>query len=617
MEQRYQDMLRDALAPFHVVQQTPIAHPSAPVELEPVQDQLSTEAKHLRDFRKYNPKTFDGSMDIPRLKCVFFLEDRGTAWWETAERMLGGDINKITWEQFRESFFAKFFTVNLRYAKQQEFLNLEQVRDEAVMIEKFVRGLKLDLQDFVRAFGPTTHVDTLHLTVDMSLHERAIMSKAIGRGSSPGQKRKAELQPTIAPQKNLRSGGFFQRHRQELAAAGKTLRELPVCRSYGRSHGGRCLAGSGTPTSQQGRVFATTRQEAEQAGTVVTGTLPILGHFAFVLFDSGSSHSFISSVFVRQMCLEVEPLGSILFVSTPSGEVMLSKDKIKACQVENANHVLDVTLLVLDMQDFDVILSMDWLSSNHASIDCFRKEVVFNPSSAVSFKFKGAGTVVLPKVISAMKVKYPDVLDELRGLLPPREIDFAIELELGTAPISRAPYRMAPAELKELKGQLQELLDKGFIRPSVSPWEAPVLFVKNKDGLMHLCIDYKELNKVTIKNRYPLPMIDDLFDQLQGATDFSKINLRSVFINDILVYSKTEAEHEEHLYQVSFLGHAVSSEGVSVDPAKIEVVTSWPRPSTVSEVHSFLSLAVPDGSLGSFVIYSDTSKKELGCVLMQ
>ena len=119
------------------------------------------------------------------------------------------------------------------------------VRDEAVMIEKFVRGLKLDLQDFVRAFGPTTHVDTLHLTVDMSLHERAIMSKAIGRGSSPGQKRKAELQPTIAPQKNLRSGGFFQRHRQELAAAGKTLRELPVCRSYGRSHGGRCLAGSG------------------------------------------------------------------------------------------------------------------------------------------------------------------------------------------------------------------------------------------------------------------------------------------------------------------------------------------------------------------------------------
>ena len=103
------------------------------------------------------------------------------------------------------------------------------------------------------------------------------------------------------------------------------------------------------------------------------------------------------------MCLEVEPLDSILYVSTPTGEVMLSKNKIKACQVEIVNHVLDVTLLVLDMQDFDVILGMDWLSANHVSIDCSRKEVVFNPPSAASFKFKGVGTVVLPKVISVMK----------------------------------------------------------------------------------------------------------------------------------------------------------------------------------------------------------------------
>ncbi|KAL0555962.1 hypothetical protein IC582_004465 [Cucumis melo] len=166
---------------------------------------------------------------------------------------------------------------------------------------------------------------------------------------------------------------------------------------------------------------------------------------------------------------------------------------------------------------------------------------------------------------------------------------------------------MAPAELKELKVQLHELLDKGFIRPSVSHWGAPMLFVKKKDGLMCLCIDYRELNKVTVKNRYPLSRIDDLFDQLQEATVFFKINLRSgyhqlrirdndipktafrsryghyefivmsfgltnapavfmdlmnmvfkdfldtfviVFIDDILIYSKTEAEHEEHLHQV-------------------------------------------------------------------
>ena len=116
---------------------------------------------------------------------------------------------------------------------------------------------------------------------------------------------------------------------------------------------------------------------------------------------------------------------------------------------------------------------------------------------------------------------------DLLGVPPDRDIDFAIDLEPGTKHISIPPYRMAPAELKELKDQLQDLLSKGFIRPSVSPWGAPVLFVKKKDGTMRMCIDYRQLNKVTVKNKYPLPRIDDLFDQLQGASLFSKIDLRS------------------------------------------------------------------------------------------
>ena len=113
------------------------------------------------------------------------------------------------------------------------------------------------------------------------------------------------------------------------------------------------------------------------------------------------------------------------------------------------------------------------------------------------------------------------------GLPSDREIEFAIDLAPGTEPVSKAPYRMAPVEMKELASQLQELLEKGVIRPSVSQWGAPVLFVKKKDGSMRLCIDYRELNKLTIKNKYPLPRIDDLFDQLKGAVYFSKINLRS------------------------------------------------------------------------------------------
>ena len=123
--------------------------------------------------------------------------------------------------------------------------------------------------------------------------------------------------------------------------------------------------------------------------------------------------------------------------------------------------------------------------------------------------------------------EFSDVfLEDLPGIPPNGEIDFHIELALRTEPISKAPYRMAPLELKELKVQMEELVSKGFVRPSTSPWGAPVLFVKKKDGSLRLCIDYKELNKVTIRNQYPLPQIDDLFDQLQGARVFSKIDLR-------------------------------------------------------------------------------------------
>ncbi|KAL0534713.1 hypothetical protein IC582_029005 [Cucumis melo] len=248
----------------------------------------------------------------------------------------------------------------------------------------------------------------------------------------------------------------------------------------------------------------------------------------------------------------------ILSVFTTSGEIMLSKEKIKACQIKIGSHLIDVTLLVLDICDFDVILSMDWLVANHVSINYSRKEAAFNPSTEISFKFKGVGTVVIPKVISAMKASkllkqgtlsilasvvdtreadvsvtsepvvrdYPNVFPKELPRLPPyRKIEFSIELEPGIDPISRALYKTAQEELKRLEVRLQELLDKGFIR--YLPWAAPILFVKQKNGSMRLCIDYRKLNKVTVKNKYPLPSIDDLFDQLQRAIMFSKIDLRS------------------------------------------------------------------------------------------
>jgi hypothetical protein len=122
--------------------------------------------------------------------------------------------------------------------------------------------------------------------------------------------------------------------------------------------------------------------------------------------------------------------------------------------------------------------------------------------------------------------EYPDVFpEELPGMSPDREIEFVIELVPGTTPIFKRPYRMDANQLAELKEQLQELLDQGYIRPSASPWGAPIIFVPKKDGTQRICVDYHSLNEVTIKNMYPLPRIDDLFDQLKGAYVFSKIDL--------------------------------------------------------------------------------------------
>ncbi|GKA23492.1 putative reverse transcriptase domain-containing protein [Tanacetum coccineum] len=221
----------------------------------------------------------------------------------------------------------------------------------------------------------------------------------------------------------------------------------------------------------------------------------------------------------------------------------------------------------VELGSFDVIIGMDWLRRCHTVIVCDEKLVqipygnetltfcgnessnereswltVISCSKAQEYMAKGCQVFLAQ--ISAKKEEdkserkqikdvpivrdFPEVfLEDLPGLPPARPVEFQIGLIPGAAPVARAPYRLAPSEMKELSEQLQELSDKGFIRPSSSPWGAPVLFVKKKDGSFRMCIDYRELNKLTVKNRYPLPRIDDLFDQLQGSSIYSKIDLRS------------------------------------------------------------------------------------------
>ncbi|KAL2230223.1 UNVERIFIED_CONTAM: Transposon Tf2-12 polyprotein [Sesamum indicum] len=387
----------------------------------------------------------------------------------------------------------------------------------------------------------------------------------------------------------------------------------------------------------QARIYNITREEAPASNDVISGTILLYDIAAYVLIDPGSTHSYISSEFAFKIPGENSPLGYNLMVYLPVGGGVIVNSVRKGSLVRIGDVNLPVDLIVLDLKEFDVILGMDWLAQHKAIVDCYKKEVMIECSGESKVILVGDRQVVPVCVISAMEARrlmfegceaylahvvdtekvnptleeipvvrdFPEVFpDDLPGLPPHREVDFAIETLPGVAPISIAPYRMAPVELHELKKQIEELLGKGFIRPSTSPWGAPVLFVKKKDGSMRLCVDYRQLNRVTVKNKYPLPRIDDLLDQLKGATIFSKIDLRSgywqlriaendipktafrtryghyeflvmpfgltnapaafmalmnrtfqeyldhfviVFIDDILVYSKDRDEHEQHL----------------------------------------------------------------------
>jgi hypothetical protein len=194
-------------------------------------------------------------------------------------------------------------------------------------------------------------------------------------------------------------------------------------------------------------------------------------------------------------------------------------------------------MIILKDQDIDVILGMNWMYQRGAIIDTLNRTIRLNlPDNSSQLPIQLSTPKRAVERVCATFVKeirdipvvyeFPDVfLDDLLGLPPDRDVEFVIELKLGTAPISRRAYRMPLKELAELKIQLQELLDKGFIQPSSSPWGCPVIFVKKKDKTLRLCVDYRPLNEVTIKNKYPLPRIDLLFDQLARAKVFSKVDL--------------------------------------------------------------------------------------------
>ncbi|XP_057811844.1 uncharacterized protein LOC131026086 [Salvia miltiorrhiza] len=581
------------------------------------------------------------------------------------------------------------------------------------MAEKFRSGLRHEIKMALAGHGNLTHSEALSRALDVEAampEDRPTQTQA--SGNNDRGKRKWDGRPV-----NPGSAGNNQ---GQLRA--------PLCPKCSKSHHGICLAGSNTcfKCGQKGH-FARDCQGKPQGGM------------------RGPNQP-----------SQVQPLRAIqgqqLLYPPPQQQ---HRPAIRPPQIPQARAYAlhknkqgnnQGNLAGRDALSFHGICRRNRVPT----ISALQARKMMNKKDCQAFLVYLNGGIETKKTMEDVEIvrDFQDVFPEnLPGLPPDRQVEFTIDLEPGAAPVSKAPYRMGPKELEELKIQLQELLDLGFIRPSVSPWGAPVLFVKKKDGTLRLCIDYRELNKLTLKNKYPLPRIDDLFDQLKGASVFSKIDLKSgyhqlkvrhedipktafrtryghyefvvvpfgltnapavfmdlmnrvfhpyldkfalVFIDDILIYSKNEEEHREHLRtvlqtlrderlyakfnkcefwlkEVTFLGHIVSSEGIKVDPAKVEAVQGWKSPTTPNEIRSFLGLAgyyrrfiegfskiarpmtqllrkgikytwtneceesfqllkeklttapvltIPEPDK-EYVVYTDASKNGLGCVLMQ
>src|SRR3954470_16380134 len=652
-------------------------------------------------------------------------------WWNTASTYFTTQEIPKDWHHFKAAFLEKYFPNSVRTQREREFQNFKQgnlsvseyaekfedmadysrqavyAPDELWKIDQFLMGLRADIAHSVSQREFTTYAECLR--------QCYVAENSLKRVQEERNQSRTNYREQGKSAQHLKPRSFPPKKKQ---GYGDQSAQPPYCDKCKRRHPGDCKPTSVTcyecgeqghistycPKKKKtqekttGRVYTLDARKAKGNNNLIAGTCYVNNQPLCVLVDCGATHSFISTECVYRLGLEVIPLPEPMIISSATDDTVEARLICKDCSVSFNGRDFPIDLICLPLKRLDVILGMDWLSPNSVYIGC-KEKAIFIPAeetssddaitkliegtiSAVNYLFSRERSflLVISKETSVrvqlseipVVCEFSDVFPEdITSLPPEREAEFSIDLVPGTAPVSITPYRMSPIELRELKRQLEELLAKHFIQPSVSPWGAPVLLVKKKDGSMRLCIDYRQLNKVTIKNKYPLPRIDDLLDQLKGASVFSKIDLRSgyhqirvkssdvpktafrtryghyeflvmpfgvtnapavfmdymnrifqpfvdqfvvVFIDDILIYSRTPQEHEEHLRivlsvlqenklfaklskcefwmtEVRFLGHVISQGGVAVDPTKIEAVINWERPSNVSEVRSFLGLA--------------------------
>ncbi|GJU85772.1 putative reverse transcriptase domain-containing protein [Tanacetum coccineum] len=426
----------------------------------------------------------------------------------------------------------------------------------------------------------------------------------------------------------------------------------------------------------QAKVYAMGNAGVNPDNNVITGTFLLNNRYASILFDTGADRSFVSTAFSSRIVITPTALDHDYNVELADGRIVGLNTIIRGCTLNFLNHPFNIDLIPIELGSFDVIIGMDWLAKYHVVIVCAEK-IVRIPFGDKILIVRGDGSSnehgTRLNIISCTKAQ--EYLTKgchvfLANITATKDEDKSKEKRLEDVPVVQEFPEVFPEDLpgipptRQVEFRINLVPDKGFIRPSSSPWGALVLFVKKKDGSFRMCIDYKELNKLTVKNRYPLPRIDDLFDQLQGSSIYSKIDLRSgyhqlrvreedipktafrtryghyefqvmsfgltnapavfmdlmnrvckpyldkfviVFIDDILIYSKSKKEHEEHLRHILKL---LKKEELYAKLSKCEFWISRQK------LCNAPILALLEGS-EDFIAYCDASKKGLGVVLMQ
>nr|GEW61494.1 hypothetical protein [Tanacetum cinerariifolium] len=508
----------------------------------------------FQDFLKCKPHTFSGTEGIVGLTCC------ALTWWNSHKRIIGVDAaHAMKWaglmklitevyclrneiQKMETGLWNLTMKGNDLTAYTQRFQELillctRMVPDEEDRVERFIGGLPKNIQGNVIAANPARLQDAI-----------SIANQAYTAGNN---ERKGYV------------GSLPYCNKCRLHHEGLCTIRCGNCKKIG--HQTRDCRVTVTPNTQGAAVG--NQQERGNKTRIKTGGNEVTAK-AYAIGGGGTN---------------------------PDSNVFMG------CTLGLLSHPLNIKLMPIELGSFDVIIGMDWLAKYHALIVCDEKVVRIPYGDEVLIirgdncdgenKSEEKRLEDVPIVREFLEV-FPE---DLPGLPPARQVEFQIDLVPDAALVARAPYRLAPAEMQELSTQLQELSDRGFIRPSSSPWGAPILFVKKKDGSFRMCIDYRELNKFTVKNRYPLPRIDELFEQLQGSRVYSKIDMKSGYhqlreheghLKLILKLLK-----EEELYakfskcefwrsKVQFLGHVIDSEGIHVDPTNIEAIKDYELPKT-------------------------------------